>query len=69
MYDYFILQSKLVRRISKRNVGIKKNSQSEGLPQIYESFELTKKVQAKQDVVFIVMCLKMHFVFSSLSDS
>lgn len=59
---------KNIRRVSKRNLGIKKSlGGQEGA--IYETFELVQKQQNKTDLVFIVMCLKLHFVFSSLSDA
>jgi cGMP-dependent protein kinase len=48
-------------------LGIKKTTGS-GDGHIYETFDLVEKKQQKNDIAFIVMCLKMHFVFSSMSE-
>ncbi|KAM3141578.1 hypothetical protein pb186bvf_006183 [Paramecium bursaria] len=54
-----------IRRMSKRNAGIQQPLQQ---VQISENFEVLQKKQQKTDITFIVMCLKLHFVFSTLSD-
>jgi hypothetical protein len=53
--------------MSKRNAAIRKSlAATEG--QIFEKFDRVDKKPAKSDIAYIVMCLKIHFVFSSLSE-
>ncbi|CAD8121760.1 unnamed protein product [Paramecium sonneborni] len=61
-------ENQLVRRVTKRNIGIKKSIVSnEGT--IYETFEPLMKPQTPQDIGFIVKCFQAHFVFSSMNET
>ncbi|CAD8175018.1 unnamed protein product [Paramecium pentaurelia] len=54
------------QRKAQRIAGIQ---QSLGANHIYETYVQCQKQQQRSDIVFIVMCLKQHFVFSFLNDA
>ncbi|CAD8077546.1 unnamed protein product [Paramecium primaurelia] len=54
------------QRKTQRVAGIQ---QSSGAQHIYETYIQCQKQQQRSDIVFIVMCLKLHFVFSFLNDA
>ncbi|CAD8177373.1 unnamed protein product [Paramecium pentaurelia] len=54
------------QRKAQRVAGIQ---QSSGAQHIYETYVQCQKQQQRSDIVFIVMCLKLHFVFSFLNDA
>ncbi|CAK60750.1 unnamed protein product (macronuclear) [Paramecium tetraurelia] len=60
--------NQLVRRVTKRNIAIKKSiATNEGT--IYETFDPLMKPQTPQDIGFIVKCFQSHFVFSSMNET
>ncbi|CAD8172465.1 unnamed protein product [Paramecium octaurelia] len=54
------------QRKAQRVAGIQ---QSSGAQHIYETYVQCQKQQQRSDIIFIVMCLKLHFVFSFLNDA
>ncbi|CAK56806.1 unnamed protein product (macronuclear) [Paramecium tetraurelia] len=54
------------QRKAQRVAGIQ---QSSGGQHIYETYVQCQKQQQRSDIIFIVMCLKLHFVFSFLNDA
>ncbi|CAD8086133.1 unnamed protein product [Paramecium sonneborni] len=54
------------QRKGQRVAGIQ---QSSGGHQIFETYTQCQKQQQRSDLIFIVMCLKLHFVFSFLNDA
>ncbi|CAK80945.1 unnamed protein product (macronuclear) [Paramecium tetraurelia] len=54
------------QRKTQRVAGIQ---QSLGANHIYETYVECHKQHQRSDIVFIVMCLKLHFVFSFLNDA
>jgi hypothetical protein len=52
----------------KKNVGIKRDGKASNL-QAQEHFTKVPKDKSPSDLLFIVTCLKKHFVFNGLTDS